>query len=947
MSFFPELARWLVYQQDYFWFLVALGWGVLGVGWWRFLRSRREKPWLPWAASLGIITAATEVSQLIFPITIQPGVAPWLVWDMTLGIINALFASGLWWLAWREGHSHRRRAIGLCIATGIVIFAPLRGVYPAWGSWLTALTLTGAVVVLLRRNPRYGEDLVALSTLVAANWCSTAGPLAEALHIPHRYSEFSLLGPVSALLQVVAIFSVSRGLVGFGLLAGVAPDPRGLHAFFRRQVLWLAVGLIIAYAMGRWARANFEQNVLSRVQLSAELIDRKVLAAGLDERFHLSSIRPFSQQSGDQSFEASSEHLGTRVLLPVAQTLSRIELANPDAQWAFIQTLRDGWLVACCTSTRMPGSMADVGVYGRATASDLIAWSDRRVSVTGPIELYYGAMVQARAPLLDAEGRMRGWLVLDFTPAHWLAAQVSARLLAFSIVALGSALLVIDSLRRQRERQGEEAARQAEIAQVSNRMKAAFLAKVSHELRTPIQSLLGYSELLRLRVADDAKAAGWLAALRQHGELMTRLVNDLIDLGAVEAGAFQLAARTVEPSGIVTQLVESFRPHAEARQLTLACFTDPEVPEWVALDGERFRQVLTNLVGNALKFTARGGVTVALRAEAGDRLVLTVRDTGPGIPPAEQDRLFVAFSRLELTADKEGSGLGLALSAALCKAMGGALRVESDGVSGACFIATFHAPPAAPLVTRPAYPSSSLRGRRILVIDDNPLVRELFIAFLTEQGAMCAAASCGKEALAQGDASGFDAVILDLALPDVDGTELVQPLRARARDARLIGVSAHAGATERERALAAGMDAFLTKPVELSALAAAVTDAPASAVGGPADFRTADALRERLTRQFSRELPAQRSQLDAACDKAEWLRIQAIAHYLKNSAVVVRDDGLFATCTGLEEAATAEDRAGVIRWRRLCEDHFTRWTAEIPGTLPFPAGSAAENDNPK
>src|SRR6478752_3805539 len=138
MTPLSNLARWVVYQQDYFWFLAIIGWAVLGVFWWRFLRPVAAKPWLPWVAGVGIATAVIELSQLLHPITVLPGVAPWQMWDMAVGIANATLAAGWWWLAWREGSSGRHRILGFFIAAGVTAFAPLRYLHPAIGSWLTA-----------------------------------------------------------------------------------------------------------------------------------------------------------------------------------------------------------------------------------------------------------------------------------------------------------------------------------------------------------------------------------------------------------------------------------------------------------------------------------------------------------------------------------------------------------------------------------------------------------------------------------------------------------------------------------------------------------------------------------------------------------------------------------------------------------------------------------------
>lgn len=928
--------QWLVYQQDYLWFLVALGWGAAAVAWWRFARPQNRFRWVPWAAVAGVLTAGLEISHLITPVELQPGAAPWLAWDLALGCIAAGLAAGLWWTACTNSPYRSQRLIGLAAVALLVAAGPLRYAWPASGSWAIAMATMLAAILLGRRSTGSRRETAALFGLVASVWCSTTGPLAEWLREPHRFAEFSFLGPWSAGLQLATISMLAAAVRASLAIGGESPQADAAWRLFRRSLaVWLAAGMLIASLMGHWARANFERDLLSRVRLAANLIDKRVLETGLDERFHLVNIRTFKQENGQESFEASSTHLSTGVLLPIARALSDIELANKDAYWATVITLRDGWLVACCTSTRMPGKIADVGLYRRVLPDDIVEWSKKRPSVNGPVHFYYGSVVQARAPLFDRAGRMRGWLALDFNPARWLAAQVQARLLAFALIVSGGILLLVETLRRQKAEQREIALRQAEAAQQASQLKSAFLANVSHELRTPIQSLLGYGELLRDRVAGDPKASAWLTALNQHGETMTRLVHDLIDLSAIEAGAFQLSEKPTAIAEVVSQTVESLRPRAESNGLHLACFIDATIPRWLQTDGERVRQVLSNLVSNAIKFTERGGVTVALngaRTESSGRhrVTLAVRDTGPGIAPADQRQLFTPFARLPQHRDKEGSGLGLALSAALCRAMGGRLTVESDGATGSVFTATLllasASPPAAEAV-RPII-RSRLRGRRLLVVDDNPFVRELFVTFLTENGALCAAAATGKDAVAQAARNDFDAIVLDLALPDGDSTGLISSLRIPQHPSRIIGVSAHAGTADRARALAAGMDVFLTKPVRLEALTAAILKDSEDSVS--IDLKSMDALQRKLLLQFFRELPAEKARLAAAISQSSWDRIQTLAHHLKNTAIVVHDDALFDACTGLEEAASAADSEKVTRWWGRCEALVQRWLDAPP-----------------
>jgi signal transduction histidine kinase/DNA-binding response OmpR family regulator len=937
-----EAWQWLVYRQDYLWFLVALGWTVAGLAWWRLGRGERSLDWLPLVAAAACLTAGVEVSKLVIPVKPMPGVAPWLGWDLVLGSGQALLVLGLATQAVRGRPGAGWR--GAVFGAGAAVAAVARHWFPAASAGGMSVMGLLAVLGLIRAAQIRDAGRIALLAVAGTVLFATNGPLAEALDQSFRHTEASRFGPVAAAVWLAGWGAAARALFIRAELTGATAA--GLRQLFRAQLVWLLAGLGLAQIMGYWARRNFETSLLARVRMAAELIDRDELAAHLGPAFRVDQVGTHFFVSAELNYYHSA-YLRRTPLPKLWGRLTAIEDANPDANWAQVITMRDGWLVHFALSDRIPAvDHGELGHYGRPDAATWRAWTGRRAEVLAPWETYYGTVVQARAPLVSRDGRMLGWLGLDLNLASWLAAQVQARLLAFAVVVLGCAWLTANWQQRERERRRADARRDAEAAHAASRLKSAFLAKVSHELRTPIQSLLGYSELLHARVAGDPKAAGWLTALQQHGTMMTRLVNDLIDLGAVEAGSFQLAPKVVEPAAIITQAVESFRPAAEARGLGLACFIDPAVPEWAWLDGERFRQVLVNLVANAVKFTETGGVTVGLRAGAGDSLVLTVRDTGPGILPADQARLFQAFTRLESTAAKEGSGLGLALARALCRSMGGDLTVESDGATGTAFTATLTAAPAgAPAEPGLAAVAHTLRGFRVLVVDDNPLVRELFVAFLTEQGASCAAASSCAEALAQAGAGQCDVVVLDLALPDGDGTTAVAPLRRLRPGLRVVGVSAHAGTADRERALAAGMDAFLIKPVALGALAAAVAGESGVKPPGRVTFRTAEALRERLTRQFRRELPAQSDVLAQAMAAADWPRVGVLAHQLKNSAVVVRDDALFDACTGLERAAAARDTQAAERWWKRCGPLVEQW-APSTQAISSSALRAERNVNP-
>jgi two-component system sensor histidine kinase EvgS len=445
-------------------------------------------------------------------------------------------------------------------------------------------------------------------------------------------------------------------------------------------------------------------------------------------------------------------------------------------------------------------------------------------------------------------------------------------------------------------------------------MKSALLAHVSHELRTPLQGILGYAELLAGRPLDEEQR-GWLSAQRRQGELLQRLVNDLIDLGALQSGAFTFAARPARLTSLVEETVLSLRPRAHIRQLTLDLDADPALPAWLVFDPDRLRQVLLNLVGNAIKFTAEGGVVVNLRLVTADavtaRVEIAVADTGPGIAPADQARLFRPFTRLEGTRQHEGAGLGLALAHGLCVGMGGTLAVESDGRTGTTFRARLDLPvaiPPPPTGESPAKPVPAHAGVTLIVADDNTLVRELYLAHFSAQGAACTGVADGLAAVAAVLTARppVDVLVLDLAMPQLDGLAVARRLRAEGpAGLRIIGASAHGNPEHRQRALAAGMDDFLVKPVKLSELSRCVQRQLGRAVPLTGGSQLPAALRQKLREIFTRETPVVLAALDAAFAANDWATLEARAHYLKNSAHVLTETDLAGCCEAIVVAARA------------------------------------------
>jgi len=919
----------IVDRQDYLWFLALLGWTLAGcVHFW--LRRRISVPaWISPAALSGFAIAGLQWSQIVTPVEIRPDGSAWLAWDVALGFATAVLASWWAWLMWeRVPRGWPWQWIRLVSFALPIAAAGYRSIDAASGSACLAIFVTITGLILLARPSSHYLLRFAIAALIVAAWSGTTGPIAEWAHTPHRDIDLGVRGAWSALVQVVAataVFFRQGQWIGRELRMSTGSGFDKLSAITTALVAWVLIGGLLAELSSRGARGAYEGSLLARARMAASLIEQETLERALGPEFIIETPQ---QTAGS----VRAPWLATGVARDTATTLTRIEEANPDVLWAYIATLRNGWLVGCIYSSKLPGRPDEVILLHPVGDAEVEAWERPQAHLVVSKQLDYGRMLQVYAPLTGEGGAMLGWLAFDLSVVRWISAQAQARGLTFVIVGLGAVLLLFSWWLRQRTRQRVAAEREAASATEASRTKTAFLAKVSHELRTPIQSVLGYSELL-LGADLGERQRGWLHALRQHGSLLIRLVNDLIDLGALETGAFRLRCGPLEIASLVGQSVESLRPRAESKGLRLTCVVEPTVPPWVEADGERLRQVTTNLVSNAIKFTDSGTVSVALgwNANSAASLRLIVRDTGPGIRSEDLGRLFQPFSRLEATNTKEGAGLGLALSVALCRAMEGDLVVESDGRTGSTFIATWKVQPCmAPRAEAAPGRDVTLDGMRVLIVDDNGLIRELFVASLAERGALCATCVDGESAMERVRRENFDVVVVDLGLPDISGLDLARTLKEERPWVRLVGVSAHASSEDHARALSAGMDAFLTKPVGLGELAHVIACSPTSDAAPHLESMADRRLRERLSKRFREDALRQWREIEGAYVAGDWNSLRRAAHVANNSASVVSDTSLADLCSALEWAAEVGRREEIDRTYRQCAEAFGSWISVAP-----------------
>jgi two-component system CheB/CheR fusion protein len=377
-----------------------------------------------------------------------------------------------------------------------------------------------------------------------------------------------------------------------------------------------------------------------------------------------------------------------------------------------------------------------------------------------------------------------------------------------------------------------------EAAESASRAKSEFLANISHEIRTPMNGIIGMVELALLTAAD-VQTREYLGFIKQSGLSLLNIINDILDFSKIEAGRLQLDLREFDPRHMVETTLKPLSYMAKEKDLPLRWSIDADVPERLAGDQGRISQVLTNVVGNAIKFTELGSVVVRVdRTEPkgladGENvwLLFSVQDTGIGIPADRQEKIFESFSQVGTSAHMKygGAGLGLAISKQLVEMMGGQIWVESEPGKGSTFHFTVR-------LARPTGPAIGTRTRAlekaveageplsILLVEDNLINQLLAQSLLEQRGHNVMVASNGREALEKLKGRHFDCIFMDVRMPEMSGEEATGIIRSGAIEGvdpriPIIALTAYALEGDRARLLAAGMDDYISKPIDMQELA--------------------------------------------------------------------------------------------------------------------------------
>ena len=538
------------------------------------------------------------------------------------------------------------------------------------------------------------------------------------------------------------------------------------------------------------------------------------------------------------------------------------------------------------------------------------------------------------APPIKRQRREAIGLHRDGTPLP-LEIKLSPLVFGNEQVELASILDLTD------QKQAEQALVAAkEVAEAANRSKSDFLANMSHEIRTPMNSILGFTELLRRKVGSFEQQEFYLETIHASGRHLLTIIDDILDLSKIEAGEMEFESVRCSPHHIIGEVLSVLRVKAQEKLLSLECHWTSGIPETIQSDPARLRQLLINLVGNAIKFTEHGSVQLKITVAPHSpepRLMIEVQDTGIGMTAAQIARLFVPFRQADSSVTRRfgGTGLGLAISKHIARQLGGNITVTSEPGVGSVFsaaIATgpldnvriFDGPPSEALLPVRKRPHSRVRRLdkvRILLVEDGESNRDLVSLVLREAGATIETAENGQEGILAAISSEFDLILMDMQMPILDGYKAASHLRSLKLDVPIVALTAHAMRGDEQRCRDAGCSGYLTKPIDIDELLRVISYVLAPAVTSRMIAKIPPAWSEEeegrivsslpvehdgfrtLVENFLTKLPDKLDAIAAAIAVGDVDEVEQLAHWLRGTGGTMGFDCLTGPAQRLEESA--------------------------------------------
>ena len=749
---------------------------------------------------------------------------------------------------------------------------------------------------------------------------------------------------------------VSTGQTHFTFVSDRVKEVRGLE-----PAALLADGRISAAQIAPEYRERCVQGVLqAAAQRAPWREDYKIILPDGQQRWLRAEIRPEAELAED----------GSIIYTGIWQDVSQLKEAG-----ARLRDITESIPVAVFQAHRSPAARYAIPFCSRAlericgvSPEEAMADTRQLLALLDPEE---AAQLQG---VFDASAAdLRPW-ALDFRLRHklsgetvWVHGEAQPKRAADGGVLWNGYLADISEAKRV----SEELRRAKEGAESANRAKSDFLANMSHEIRTPMNGIIGMAELA-LDGPLEANQREYLSIVQSSAESLLRVINDILDFSKIEAGKLQIEHIPFELGRSVADTLKTLALRANDKGLELVCSLAPELPSQVLGDPGRLRQVLINLIGNAIKFTEHGEVVLRVSLAAGaaadepPSVLFTVSDTGIGIPPEKLQSIFDAFSQEDssITRRYGGTGLGLTISARLVEAMGGSIWVDSELGRGSSFnfvlpFATAPEPAAGELPEAQRIQDSlgallagsALPGEQpqmeVLLVEDHPVNQQLACALLQRWGHRVSVADNGQLALEQLARRRFDLVLMDMMMPVLDGLESTRRFRALEAQQRpgertpVIAMTARATPADRELCMAAGMDDYLSKPIDvkefqrlvqryvmsntqkpgaLPTTGGAGGSEPQRASAATFDFDYAQALAEadqdvvHIVRTiFIRRWPLDLEKMRTALAEQDWESLMHCGHALKGTL------GMFGARPAVELARQIEDGAEHRRTAGLAE----------------------------